>query len=89
MECQEAVLAKLCRGLTDGGVLIFTSGGVDAPGEVCNPFHGQPLYHAAPGIPRLLEVVAGHSCVCRHLEYDQHPEMHLYLIVQKTAANAS
>jgi len=30
-----------------------------------------------------LEVIARAGCVCRHLEYDQHPEPHLYLIVQK------
>ena len=61
LECQGGVLIKLCRGLADGGVLIFTSGGVDGPREVCNPFLGQPLYHAALGIPRLLELVAGQA----------------------------
>jgi len=23
------------------------------------------------------------GCICRHLEYDQYPELHLYLIVQR------
>ena len=78
-----AVLEKLCAGLNPGGVLIFTSGGVDTLGEVTNPCHGQPLYHAALGIPQLLRLVDGFGCVCRHLEYDQHPEPHLYLIIQK------
>ncbi len=89
MDDHEAVLTKLCRGLGDGGVLIFTSGGLDAPGEACNPCLGQPLYHAALGIPRLLELVAEEGCVCRHLEYDQHPELHLYLIVQKLPVTGS
>ena len=78
-----AVVEKLCAGLNPGGVLIFTSGGVDAPEEVTNPCHGEPLYHAAPGIPQLLRLVDRCGCICRHLEYDQHPERHLYLIVQK------
>jgi SAM-dependent methyltransferase len=83
LEMQEAVLAKLCAGLNPHGILIFTSGGVDVPGEVTNPCHGQPLYHAALGIPHLLRLIDRCGCVCRHLEYDQHPELHLYLIVQK------
>jgi SAM-dependent methyltransferase len=79
----EAILGKLCEGLNQGGVLIFTSGGVDQPGEVTNPCMGQPLYHAALGIPRLLEIVSERGCICRHLEYDQYPELHLYLIIQR------
>jgi SAM-dependent methyltransferase len=79
----EAILEKLCKGLSQGGILIFTSGGVDQPGEVTNPCMGQPLYHAALGISKLLEIVSGCGCICRHLEYDQHPELHLYLIVQR------
>ncbi len=83
LEDHESVLRKLCEGLNQGGVLIFTSGGVDRPGDVTNPFLGEPLYHGALGIPRLLEIVAQQGCICRHLEYDQCPELHLYLIVQR------
>lgn len=87
LEHQKPVLLKLCHGLARGGVLICTSGGVDVPGEVTNPCLGQPLYHAAPGIPGLLEIIAGAGCVCRHLEYDEAREdevgKHIYLIVQK------
>ena len=79
----EAILRKLCENLNQGGILIFTSGGVDQPSDVTNPFMGQPLYHAALGIPRLLEIISDCGCICRHLEYDEHPELHLYLIVQK------
>ena len=79
----EAILGKLCMGLSPGGVLIFTSGGVDQPEEASNPCLGQPLYHAALGIPRLLELVSRHGCICRHLEYDQYPELHVYLIIQR------
>ena len=88
MKHQEPVLRKLCEGLEKDGVLIYTSGGTDEPGEVSNPFLGQPLYHAAIGIPKLLEIVHDENCVCRHLEYDQaHKDdigKHLYLIIQKS-----
>ncbi|MCH7226069.1 class I SAM-dependent methyltransferase [Haloferula sp. A504] len=88
LEHQEEVLRKLCAGLAGNGVLIYTSGGVDTPEEGSNPFMGQPLYHAALGIPKLLEVVSEMDCVCRHLEYDQASKgdvgKHLYLIVQKS-----
>ena len=87
MEHQESVLRKLCSGLDEEGVLIYTSGGLDEPTEVSNPFLGQPLYNAALGIPRLLKIVSEMNCVCRHLEYDQaHKDdigKHLYLIIQK------
>ena len=79
----EAILKKLCDGLSPGGVLVFTSGGVDEPNESTNPLLGEPLYHAAMGIPKLLEIIARQGCICRHLEYDQHPELHLFLIAQK------
>lgn len=84
LAAHEAVLRKLCEGLNHGGLLIFTSGGVDRPEDNTNPFLGQPLYHAALGIPRLLEIVSEQGCICRHLEYDQYPEPHLYLIIQRT-----
>lgn len=91
LEHQEAVLRKLCDGLAAGGVLIFTSGGVDRAGEESNPFLGQPLYHAALGIPKLLEVIGDTGCLCRHLEYDQASGReigkHLYLIVQKPSSD--
>ncbi|MEP2775485.1 MAG: class I SAM-dependent methyltransferase [Luteolibacter sp.] len=83
LEHHETLLRKLCAGLEEDGILIFTSGGIDQPEERSNPVLGQPLYHAALGIPKLLEIITDCGCICRHLEYDQHPEQHLYLIVQR------
>ena len=42
------------------------------------------LYITALGIPKLLELISDKGCVCRHLEYDQHPEAHIYLIIQRS-----
>jgi SAM-dependent methyltransferase len=80
---QENVLRKLSDGLDGGGVLIFSMGGTDRPDEVHDAHMGVPMYTATPGIPRMLAVLAERGCVCRHLEYDQHPELHVYVIAQK------
>lgn len=77
------MLGKLCAALAPGGVLIFTTGGVEGPDERHDPCMGQPMYHAAPGIPEVLRVLSGGGCACRHLEYDQYPAEHVYLIAQK------
>ncbi len=79
----EPVLRKLLGALTPGGVCIFTAGGVDVPQEKTDAAMGPPMYYSALGIPRLLEVLADEGCICRHLEYDQHPELHVYVIAQK------
>ena len=45
---------------------------------------GPPMYHATLGIPDTLHALAEAGCVVRHLEYDQYPEFHVYLIAQKS-----
>ena len=84
LDRQSAVLAKLCRGLSAGGVLILTLGGMDGPEEKRDAHMGVPMYHATLGIPKTLEVLANAGCVCRHLEFDQYPQSHVQLIVQKS-----
>lgn len=84
LDRQLAVLRKICDGLASGGVLVFTTGGVDKPDEVTHPCFGQPLYHAAPGIPALLRTLEQADCACRHLEYERYPDKHVYLIAQRT-----
>lgn len=83
LAAQVPVMTKLFQGLTPGGVCIFTTGGVDAPGEKVDFAMGVPMYYSVLGIPQTLRLIDACGCVCRHLEYDQYPESHLYLIVQK------
>jgi SAM-dependent methyltransferase len=83
LHLQLDVLRKIAGGLSHGGVLIFTTGGVEGPEEITNPCFGHPLYHAAPGIPFVLRELEEAGCACRHLEYDQYPENHVYIIAQK------
>lgn len=82
-EHQEAVLRNLCGLLMPGGVLIFTTGAVDEAGDGSNPFLGQELYHAALGMPAILSLLADCRCIVRHLENDDWPNPHLYIIAQK------
>jgi SAM-dependent methyltransferase len=80
---QPLVLTRLCQALAPNGVLIFTAGGLDEAGETHDSHMGVPMYHASMGIPETLRILHDTGCVCRHLEYDQHPELHVYFIAQK------
>jgi SAM-dependent methyltransferase len=83
LERQEPVLSKICEGLNSKGVFIFSTGGIDGPGEKSDSFMGPRMDYSALGIPKTLELLTKFGCVCRHLEYDQYPEEHLFLIAQK------
>ncbi len=82
-DCSASVLRKLCAALTAGGVLIWTTGGIDQPGEKRDSYMGPPMYYSVLGIPKTLQTVTEAKCVCRHLEYDHLPEKHIFLIAQK------
>lgn len=84
LAAQEPVLKKICAGLAPGGVLVFTTGGLDAPEEKSDSSMGPQVHYSVLGIPKTLELLNQCGCVCRHLEYDQPPEKHLYIIAQKS-----
>jgi SAM-dependent methyltransferase len=84
LEEQTAVMQKICAGLTQRGVCLFTMGGLDEPGEKVDSCMGLPMYYSTLGIPKTLELLTRCGCVCRHLEFDQYPEQHLYILTQKT-----
>ncbi len=83
LDQQVRVLSKLISGLNRHGVLIFSCGGIDEPGEHNDDFMGPEVYYSSLGISGFLRLVMDSGCICRHLEYDQYPELHTYLIVQK------
>jgi SAM-dependent methyltransferase len=83
---QEAVLQKICDGLADNGVFIFTTAALDVPDEKSDSFMGVELSYSALGIPTTLELLARFGCACRHLEYDQYPQEHLYIVAQKQSS---
>ena len=83
---QEAVLAKLCEGLSPNGVFILTIGGLDEPAEEENSHMGVTIAYSTLGIEGTKKVLEENGCICRHQEFDQAPEKHFYLIVQKQTA---
>lgn len=83
LAAQEPVLRKILDGLNPGGVCIFTTGGLDVPSEKVDSAMGPRMYYSTLGVPATLELMAGAGCVCRHLEYDQYPEQHVYVIAQR------
>jgi hypothetical protein len=85
LQSQKAVMLKLMAALEPGGVFLFTAGGLDAPDEHWDATMGPSVYYATLGIPGLLATVAEGGCLCRHLEFDQYPQSHLYVIVQRAA----
>ena len=83
---QEPVLRKLCDGLVEGGILLFSCGGGEQPGEIQGEFGGQRFEYSTLGIPEYLRVLSQSSCSIQHLEYDQFPENHVYIIAKKLCA---
>ncbi len=88
LEQQEPVMRKICDGLSTGGVFVFTTGGVDGPESKSDSAMGPEVGYSALGIPRTLEVIAEAGCICRHLEYDQYPELHVYIVAQRTSRSS-
>ena len=79
----QAVLRKLFGCLRPGGVCIFTMGGLNHEAEKTDSAMGPEMYYSTLGIPKTLELIDSTDCVCKHLEYDQYPEPHVYLIAQR------
>ena len=80
---QEKMLRRILKKLTAKGVYIFTTGGIDEPGEKVDSLMGPEMYYSSLGLPRTLDVISEAGCVCRHLEYDRFPEPHVYIIAQR------
>lgn len=89
LEQQRPLMRKLMAALEPGGVFIFSAGGLDAADAHVDATMGPPVYYGTLGIPGLLDVVKEGGCVCRHLEFDQLPHKHLFMVVQREAASAA
>ena len=84
LNMQESVTKKLCDALEPDGVLLFTCGGGHTTGEISGSFQGQNFDYSTLGVDTFLRILSEYHCTCRHLEYDQYPENHVYIIAQKT-----
>jgi SAM-dependent methyltransferase len=76
-----AVIAKLCRLLAPGGILAYTFG--DATGEHESRWHDDDFYYSSIGIDGNLKAIMDAGCTCAHLELDQYPEKHVFMIARK------
>ncbi|MGV2830805.1 class I SAM-dependent methyltransferase [Myxosarcina sp. GI1(2024)] len=84
LDRQEPVTKKLCDALEPEGVLMFTCGGGSREGKVFGTFQGQDFEYSTLGVNSFLKILHEHHCTCLHLEYDQYPENHVYIIARKT-----
>ena len=80
---QEPLLKKLVDHLDDNGVLLFSCGGTGESGQHTNEVMGPEVYYASLGLHRYLEILMEAGGFIRHVEFDQHPELHTIIIVQK------
>ena len=80
---QQPVLKKMCDGLNSKGVLLFTCGGTNGPEEISGGFAGEAFDYSTLGVNEFLRLIIEFGCSCKHVEYDQYPENHVYIIAQK------
>jgi SAM-dependent methyltransferase len=83
---QEPLLKKLVDHLNDDGVLLFSCGGTGESGQHTNKVMGPEVYYASLGLHRYIEILIEAGGFVRHVEFDQHPELHTIIIVQKRTA---
>jgi SAM-dependent methyltransferase len=82
---QKPALINMCSGLTPQGVLMFTCGGIEGPGEITGTMQELEFGYSGLGVSGFLHVLLGQNMAIRHLEYDQGPDgRHVYIIAQKT-----
>lgn len=84
LDQQKKVLSKLIASMNTNGVLIFSCGGVDEMGDHTDDTMGPEVYYSTLGVNGFMQLFIDLGCICRHLEYDQYPELHAYFIIQKS-----
>ena len=84
MQDHAATLARILDALAPGGIMIFSFGGLLQPSEKQDNSMGPEMYYSTLGINQTLATVASADCCCMHLEFDQYPEPHAYLIAQRS-----
>ena len=78
---QKPVVTKLCKLLAKGGTLIYTFG--NAEGEHTDQWRSDTFYYSSIGITANIQVLINNGLSLLHLELDQYPEKHVYLIATK------
>jgi SAM-dependent methyltransferase len=75
------VITKLCGMLKSQGILAYTFG--DGYGSHESDWQMDKFHYSTIGITGNLQILKECNCECRHLELDQYPEKHVFLIARK------
>jgi SAM-dependent methyltransferase len=82
LEMHAVVIPKLCGMLADNGVLLYTFG--DGYGSHESDWKDDIFPYSTLGIDGNVSLLMDSGCTCRHLELDQFPQPHVYVIAQKS-----
>ena len=80
-EMHKPVVSKMCDMLNPGGVLMYSFG--DAEGEHTDTWLEDTFYYSSIGINENLKLLIANGLSVLHLELDQYPEKHVYVIARK------
>lgn len=80
---QRNVITRIVESLNTGGVFIFSFGGTDKENSHTDNFMGPEVYYSSLGTNGFVRLLIELGCIIRHLEFDQYPEIHTYLVVEK------
>lgn len=78
---QKTVVSKMCDLLAKGGILIYTFG--DGEGEHTDQWQNDTFYYSTIGINKNIKALLDNGLSLLHLELDQYPEKHVYVIATK------
>jgi len=78
---QKPVINKLCSMLKTNGVFMYTFG--NAIGEHSDTWHNDTFYYSSIGINENLNLLMTNGLTIQHLELDQYPQKHVYVIATK------
>ena len=85
-ENHRSVIEKMCAILNDGGVMLFTAGGID--GEIEGSVFGERFTYSSLADTSLLDIIKQCGCVPVLMERDQYPLHHLVVIAIKAQQHA-
>ncbi|MEM7312048.1 MAG: class I SAM-dependent methyltransferase [Planctomycetota bacterium] len=80
---QKSVVSKLCCLLNSDGILIYTFG--NAIGEHTDEWHGDTFYYSSIGINENIQLLLDNGLTILHVELDQYPQRHVYVIAKKAS----
>ncbi|MBX2847430.1 MAG: class I SAM-dependent methyltransferase [Acidiferrobacterales bacterium] len=81
LHMHKPVITKLCQHLADNGVIIYTFG--NAVRDHTDQWRNNTFYYSSIGINKNIETLLHNGMTILHLELDQFPEKHTYVIAAK------